>query len=109
MNLPKDSAAAFYLLVGVNRAAFASGQYVVAFHAAMAAAHVAEDARDTDRLRRLEALLAEQRDRIDKDGPTHPLAGPLAQIRGNTGEFHSAHAQVHSMIQRLEVDAQKRG
>jgi hypothetical protein len=108
MPLPQDADAAYWQLMEINRSAYAAGAFAVAFHAAMGAAHAAEDAQNVGQLRQLETLLIEQRDRIDKEHANHSLSHRTARSHGHQGVFHVGVAQVHSMIQRMEIDARQK-
>jgi hypothetical protein len=107
MTLPQDADTTYGQLMEINCSAYAAGAFAVAFHAAMGAAHAAEDARDVRQLRQLESLLCEQRDRIDKEHPNHTLSHRTARNHGHQGVFHVGVAQVHSMVQRIEIDARQ--
>jgi hypothetical protein len=77
----------FDRLVAVNGETFAAGHYEAAYHALMAALHVAEDAGDEPRLLEVARIAEEQRRHIDSLAPAHPLSSQVAKARGHEGVY----------------------
>ncbi len=97
----------FAQLMSINREAFDSGRYEVAYHALMAALHAAQDAGDQAFLREVERAAEGQQDRIDSDSPRHRLSSHEAKRHGAVGIFRMAarQASARAAIARRERQA----
>ena len=79
--------------MAVNGEAFAAGHYEAAYHALMAALHLAQDLGDETRLRNVSQVAGQQRQTIDSLVPAHRLCSQEARSRGHESVFALAERQ----------------
>src|SRR4051794_22110146 len=76
--------------MAVSGEAFAAGHYEAAYHALMAALHLAQDLGDEGRLLRVARVAGEQGRHIDTVSPSHRLSSQTARARGSNSVFEYA-------------------
>lgn len=93
--MPQDHTptAWFARLMAVNREAFASGHFEAAYHALMAALHVAQDVGDRARLEEVAKLAGEEAEGVDAVQPAHRLSSTTSREHGFESVFRLAARQ----------------
>lgn len=97
----------FDRLMAINAELFADGHFEAAYHALMAALHLAEDAEQEERLLEVSRVAERQRDHIDGLKPPHVLSSESARSRGHDSVYALAVRQA-TVRARIVDHARKR-
>jgi hypothetical protein len=94
----------FDRLMAINREAFGQGVHETAYHALMAALHLADHEHNVRRAEEVGRVAAEQGKWINEHHPGHKLSSQSASARGNAGVFDTLQVHVTSVLQRIEAE-----
>jgi membrane protein required for beta-lactamase induction len=106
MTQPKASAGLDSLvdqLLALSDAAEGVGSFEAAYHAVMAALHVADHARDVEQVERVARFALAQEQRLEAVEPPHRLAHDAAEQRGTLPLYRNF--QVHAGAVRSRLSA----
>jgi hypothetical protein len=93
----------FQTLLRSNEAAFASGRYEAAYHALMAALHVAQDSEDAEGLLVIVGRAKEQQAAIDAVAHDHRFSTASAANRGHKSLYEMAVQQARAQAAMIRL------
>jgi hypothetical protein len=93
----------FQTLLQLNEVTFASAQYEAAYHALMAALHIAQDSQDARGLLVIVARAKEQQGSIDDLAPGHRLSSGSAASRGQKSVYEVAAEQARAQAGMIRL------
>src|SRR5687767_8453300 len=101
--MPQDDLGYFDQAMALNGRGFAAGHYEAAFHALMAAFHIAQDSRDENLLRKVAAVADQQGRQIDVLSPPHRMSSLASGFRGRKSVYENAARQALAQANRIAL------